>query len=120
MAFTSIGCCKILTLGEFFITLSCLFAFIFNHETLTGYTNSDDWTGTFILVNVLILTYLVKEYVGLFWKIFGIIVFGCVTRTVIACLVGILFIHIAQTPLKEFEHFLNFENWTEEEFFEFR
>ena len=78
------------------------------------------WYTQYLFSNVMLFSTVVKEYVGLFWKIFGIIVFGCVTRTVIACLVGILFIHIAQTPLKEFEHFLNFENWTEEEFFEFR
>ena len=120
MSVTSIDCCKFLILGEFFITLSCLFAFIFNHETLTSYTNTNDWTGTFILVNVLVLTYLVKEYIGLLWKIFGIVVFGCVIRTVIACLIGILFIHIAQTPINEFDHFLNFEDWTNQDFFDFK
>ena len=121
MSVTSIGCCKVLTFGEFFMTLSCLFAFIFNHKTLTDYTNSNVWSRTFILVNVLILTYLVKEYVGLLWKIFGIIVFGCVFRTVIACLVGILFIHIAKAPLKEFNHFLNSENQkTDQDLFDFK
>ena len=117
---TRIGCCKALIFAEFSIPLSCLFGFIFNHKPLKNCTNLDDWSPNFIIVNVLILTYLVKEYVGLFWKIFGIIVFGCVTRTVIACLVGILFIHIAQTPINEFDHFLNFEDWTNQEFFEFK
>ena len=115
MPVTSIGCCKILTFCEFVITLFCLFGFIFNHKNLTDYTNSDGWSLTFILVNVLILTYLVKEYVGLIWNIFGIVVFGCVIRTVIACLVGILFIHIAKAPLKEYNQFLKMENWREDE-----
>ena len=117
---TRIGCCKVLIFAEFLISLSCLFGFIFNHKPLKNCTNLDDWSPNFIIVNVLILTYLVKEYVGLIWKIVGIVVFGCVTRIIVACFVGILFIHIAKAPLEEYKQFLEIKDWTKDEYFNFK